>query len=85
MRKKLVLDVEALEVDSFQTSAEEEETRGTVEARQDAAAPQPCTCAYSCDCPSAIYWCAEIAWTVYSCDYTKNRSCWYTYQTCTPA
>lgn len=81
MRKKLVLDVERLSVDSFETEAAEE-PRGTVEARQDDAG---CTCAASCDCPSAIYWCADIAWTVYSCDYTRNRSCWYTYQTCTPA
>ena len=72
MRKKLVLNVEALAVDTFETGAADEQ-RGTVHGAKEA-----CTCAASCDCPTAIYYCAEIAWTLYSCDYTKNDSCWAT-------
>ena len=43
-----------------------------------------CTCAYSCVCPSAYYWCGDGYQTLYSCDYTKNASCVYTH-TCPTA
>lgn len=78
MRKKLTLDLDALAVSSFDTGEAAGKPRGTVQAHE------PCTCRATCDCPSAIYWCADIAYTVYSCDYTKNLSCWNTFQTCTP-
>jgi len=70
MRKKLSLDLDAISVDSFATAEAKGAPRGTVEAHA------PCTCRDSCVCPSAIYWCAEVADTVYSCDYTINASCW---------
>lgn len=70
MRKKLRLELDAVSVDSFATSDAMDARRGTVEAQA------PCTCWRSCACPSAIYWCADIAETVYSCDYTQNASCW---------
>lgn len=72
MRKKLRLDVDGLAVESFDTEREAEKERGTVRAHGPA-----CTCAASCDCKTAILHCAEVAWTVYSCDYTDNESCYY--------
>jgi hypothetical protein len=69
MRKNLSLELDALSVDSFATDTAKEPPRGTVEGYA------ACTCRASCVCPSAIYWCAEIAYTVYSCDYTRNVSC----------
>jgi hypothetical protein len=79
MGKKLAVEMENLSVESFDTGGPEPALRGTVNAHE------PCTCRASCACPTAVYYCAEIAYTVYSCDYTKNLSCWQTYQTCTPA
>ena len=78
MRKKLSLDLDRLAVSSFDTGDGGPGPRGTV------AAHEPCTCRATCACPSAVYWCADIAYTVYSCDYTMNLSCWHTYETCTP-
>ena len=82
MKKKLNLELEALAVDSFETSAAGD-GRGTVHG-QAALAPQPtppvyadCTCAYSCLCPSNAYYCATVHATVISCDYTYNGSCKY--------
>jgi hypothetical protein len=69
MRKKLKLDPERLEVSSFDTSEVPGGARGTVHGND------ACTCKATCVCPSAIYWCAEIAYTVYSCDYTNWLSC----------
>jgi len=69
MRKKLTLDPDRLSVSSFEAGEAGGEARGTVRAQA------ACTCNYSCACPSAIYWCADIAYTVYSCDYTRNISC----------
>lgn len=80
MRGKLGLDLNALAVESFPTGTAAVAARGTVRAHQ-----PPCTCDASCACPSAPYWCADVAYTVLSCDYTKNESCWHTVQTCTPA
>jgi len=79
MRKKLRLDVDGLAVESFDTEREaREEWEGTVRAHGPA-----CTCAASCDCKTAILHCAEVAWTVYSCDYTANESCYYSRLPCT--
>ncbi|MBV9108221.1 MAG: hypothetical protein JO306_02310 [Gemmatimonadetes bacterium] len=76
MKKKLELDVDALAVSSFAT-AKAAEARGTVHAAAD-----NCTCAASCACPSAYYYCnTNPVNTIYSCHYTANVSCWYT-QTC---
>ncbi|HEV7588447.1 MAG TPA: hypothetical protein VGO40_10060 [Longimicrobium sp.] len=70
MRKKLSLDLDAIAVEGFATESAATAVRGTVEAHA------PCTCRATCACPSAIYWCADLADTVYSCDYTHNASCW---------
>lgn len=68
--KKLELDLDALDVESFSTDARaEEEERGTVQAAA------PCTCWRTCDCPTARYWCADAPETAISCDYTFNASC----------
>jgi hypothetical protein len=78
MKKKLTLDVAGLSVSSFLTSSVERDGPGTVRAHD--AQPTPpayigCTCAATCDCPSAYYWCGDGYHTLYSCDYTKNESC----------
>ena len=65
--RKTRLDLDRLDVSSFSTTA-----RGHVTAAEAA-----CTCAASCACPSAYYYCNPAAPnTLYSCDYTKNQSCW---------
>ena len=71
MRKKLRLDADSLSVASFEAGREEAD-RGTVVAQA------ACTCNATCVCPTSIYWCADIAQTVYSCDYSRNASCWTT-------
>ncbi|HSU15091.1 hypothetical protein [Longimicrobium sp.] len=77
--KKLSLNLERLAVTSFSTSAAEE-GRGTVRAAAD-----DCTCARSCACPSAYFYCnTNPVNTIYSCQYTANASCWYS-KGCTPA
>jgi len=83
MKKKLNLELEALAVDSFETSAAGG-GRGTVHG-QAVLAPEPtppvydapCTCYASCLCPSNAYYCATVHATVISCDYTYNGSCKY--------
>ena len=70
MRRKLRLDVDTLSVSSFETRPAPLDARGTVEGRE-----EPCTCGDSCACPTAAYYCAPIAWTFYSCDFTRNQSC----------
>lgn len=76
--KKLTLDVERLAVSTFATS-DGEGGRGTVRAAAD-----DCTCAASCACPSAYFYCnTNPVNTIYSCQYTANASCWYT-RACTP-
>lgn len=77
MKKKLTLDVDALAVASFKTADGEGEP-GTVHGRGvDPTPPEyfDCTCARSCDCPSAYYWCGDGYYTLYSCKYTQNESC----------
>ena len=70
MTAKLKLEVDALRVESFETDRGDAEPRGTVRGRE-----EPCTCGASCACPSAPYYCAPIAYTYYSCQYTRNESC----------
>ncbi len=81
MKKKLNLELEALTVDSFATSAAID-GRGTVRGQGGGDAPQPtppvyagCTCAYSCVCKTAYYWCGDGYHTIHSCDYSYNDSC----------
>lgn len=79
--RKTKLDLEVLAVDSFETTAGAGDAPGTVHAHGgDAPKPTPpqyadCTCVYTCDCPSAYYWCGDGYHTIYSCDYTRNESC----------
>ena len=77
---KTKLNLETLAVDSFQTTDAPADTRGTVHAHGPGPQPTPpqyigCTCAASCDCPSAYYWCGDGYHTIYSCRYTQNESC----------
>jgi hypothetical protein len=83
MKKKLTLELEALAVDSFETS-HGAGGNGTVHAHDDVSTecqPTPpdyepdCTCADSCLCPTNAYYCATVQETVISCDYTFNGSC----------
>ena len=68
MGRKLRLDLDGLAVSSFD-AGQADAARGTVEAQG------ACTCAASCACPSAPYYCATLAYTAYSCTYTQNLSC----------
>jgi hypothetical protein len=70
MDRKLRLDVDSLAVDSFDTHATPA-ARGTVRGRED----DGCTCAASCVCRTAPYYCAPGAYTFQSCHYTRNESC----------
>lgn len=76
--RKLSLDLDALEVVSFETTGRYA-GRGTVLGREDSADGGEyfdCTCAASCDCPSAYYRCnTNPVNTHYSCTYTQNESC----------
>lgn len=86
MRKKLNLEIEALTVDSFETSAAGS-ARGTVHGRESEEESElcieaGCTCADSCLCPTNAYYCATVMATVISCDYTYNGSCHLTAVTC---
>ena len=77
MTKKLSLELESLSVDSFETASAAEDA-GTVRAAEDESdAPEyfDCTCAYSCVCKTAYYWCGDGYHTLYSCNYTSNESC----------
>ena len=69
MRKKLRL--ESLSVDTFETGKAEGD-RGTVEGNA-----ADCTCANTCLCKTAYYNCGTGPYTIYSCDYSFNRSCGY--------
>jgi hypothetical protein len=75
MPKKLRLDT--LLVDSFPTTDEGSETRGTVMGRGPEPTPplHPCTCNPTDLCKTAYYWCGTGPYTIYSCDYTHNGSC----------
>ena len=82
MKQKLTLELEALAVDSFETSAAKG-VNGTVHGYDVTAGCHPtppeyeCTCAASCLCPTNAYYCATVHATVISCDYTYNGSCGY--------
>ena len=80
MKRKLTLELDGLSVDSWATTDRAAEERGTVRAREggDAAQYFDCTCANTCVCPSAYYWCGDGYQTLYSCTYTNNESCVYT-------
>ena len=95
MKRKLALDLDSLSVDSFDTSPEMRDGRGTVRGHDtevEAEGPQPtppvydddCTCLYSCLCKTAAYYCATVMYTAISCKYTQNLSCYYTYRCPTP-
>jgi len=78
MTKKLSLELDALSVESFATASTAGVDAGTVRAAEDESdAPQyfDCTCAYSCVCKTAYYWCGDGYHTLYSCNYTNNESC----------
>ena len=90
MNRKLSLDIDALAVDSFETSARNA-GHGTVRAHDATQVCQPtppeyidvgCTCYASCLCPTNAYYCATVMATVISCDYTYNDSCEYDTVTC---
>ena len=80
MKKRLSLELEALAVDSFATSAADD-GRGTVRAHESGDAPNPtppeypCTCAATCLCKTNYYYCGTGHYTIYSCDFTVNGSC----------
>jgi hypothetical protein len=84
MKKKLSLELEALAVDSFETSTGAG-GHGTVhgQAATTVCHPTPpeydppCTCDDSCLCPSNAYYCATVMATVISCEYSYNDSCKY--------
>jgi hypothetical protein len=74
--RKTRLDLETIAVDSFATTAPATAPEGTVHGHGgDAPDYFDCTCAASCDCPSAYYWCGDGYHTLYSCTYTNNESC----------
>jgi len=78
MSRKLNLELDTLSVESFATEAVPEGAPGTVRAAEGEAGARnfaACTCANSCVCPSAYYWCGDGYQTLYSCDYTRNASC----------
>jgi hypothetical protein len=66
MSKKLLLDAEALEVQSFATGDAPADERGTVRANE-----KECTVWASCVCPTSLYNCGTLPATQYSCQYTE--------------
>jgi hypothetical protein len=79
MAKKIRLEPDALSVTSFDTTSASGTGRGTVRGREDA-----CTCALSCLCETAAYYCATAPATVVSCNYTQNDSCFVSPNPVTP-
>lgn len=75
MDRKRKLDLDGLAVDSFATQAAPP-ARGTVHAHDDdVLGVKGCTCQGTCLCDTAYYYCGTGPFTIYSCDYTANRSC----------
>jgi hypothetical protein len=78
MKQKTRLDLDALDVESFETVTAED-GRGTIQAHGvvEPTPPEyaPCTCALSCLCKTAYYNCGTGHYTIYSCEYTANDSC----------
>lgn len=62
MKPKRKLQLDSLAVDSFPTSADAPETRGTVEARGEA-----CTAPATCKCQTSLWACGTIRATAFSC------------------
>ena len=62
MKKKLELSLDRLAVDSFPTGAAAAPEAGTVHARAD-----DCTSPATCKCPTSLWACGTVAYTVYSC------------------
>ena len=85
--RKLSLELDALAVESFDTTPAARDGRGTVRGNEsdesDVPVPTPpvygdaCTCNPSDLCPSAAYYCATVRYTAISCKYTANLSCGY--------
>lgn len=80
--RKTRLELETLAVESFATTQDATDARGTVRGHvaqepDDFIAADNCTCAASCDCPTAAYHCATVRFTAISCTYTQNVSCFY--------
>jgi hypothetical protein len=76
--KKLSLELDALSVESFETAGMPGKPAGTVRAAEgeaDEPAYYDCTCANTCVCKTAYYWCGDGYHTLHSCDYTNNESC----------
>ncbi len=67
MSKKLLLDAEALEVQSFATAAAAPAETGTVQANE----IKECTAAASCPCWTSLYHCGTLPATQYSCRFTE--------------
>jgi hypothetical protein len=65
---KLSLDLDALDVESFETEAEIVNRRGTVHAEG-----APCTEYFTCLCDTKPYRCGPPS--QYSCDYSKMTPC----------
>lgn len=79
--KKFSLDLEALAVDSFETTVTDAE-RGTVLGRESVqpTPPEPapeddCTYKGSCLCETAYYYCGTGPFTIYSCNFTNDNRC----------
>lgn len=71
------LRLDTLHVESFPTTVEAIDTRGTVEGREIEPTPpvRPCTCNPTDLCKTAYYHCGTGPFTIHSCDYTYNGSC----------
>jgi hypothetical protein len=82
MNRKLSLDLDALSVDSFETTDSLGASGGTVKGHvDDTPAPTPpvyadnCTCRPTDLCRTAYYYCGTGPYTIHSCHYTQNVSC----------
>jgi hypothetical protein len=87
--RKLTLEIDALAVESFDTTAARADARGTVRGLDsgigggDDPMPTPpvevdaCTCNDGCLDPTNAYYCATAPATMVSCQYTRNLSCDY--------
>jgi hypothetical protein len=67
MSKKLLLDAETLEVQSFATADAAPADAGTVRANEGG----ECTVAATCVCATSLYHCGTLPATQYSCQYTE--------------
>ena len=74
--RKLKLQLDRLEVDSFRTAGAAGREPGTVQGHA------PCTHWGSCVCPTAYYHCGDGYETLYSCTYTREAPCFGSYDDC---